>query len=287
MLQQFRLGRMALLAVLTIGIVGTGCVSTTTTNKPGAESAKNSSDTAAENRDRSDPVPTSGEETDLRRRARLRVELAATYYQSGKINVALEELRQSLEIDPSYPAAYGMLGLVYMDLNDQPRAEESFQRGLKLAPEDSELNNNYGWYLCQTGRAKESFNYFSTALKNPLYLTPSRPLHNAGICSMRIGDLTGAENYFQRAFQVDPSNPVAMFNLAELNLKRGVLDRAKFYADRLIKTHTPSAETLWLALRVARKSGDRDSASSYGSQLRRQFPNSREAEALAQGRYDQ
>lgn len=236
------------------------------------------------------PVPTavlpdSAEENDERRRARIRLELAAGYYQQGNYNVALDELRQALAADPNYPAAYGMLGLIYMDLNDRPRADESFQRALRLAPGDSDLNNNYGWYLCQTGRPKDAIEHFLRALRNPLYATPSRPLHNAGICSLRMGDVAAAEDYFQRAFQVDPGNPVAMFNLAEIYLKRGDLQRARFYVQRLTSSFEPSAEVLWLALRVERKLGNADAQESLATQLRRRFPGSREASALAAGQF--
>ncbi len=236
------------------------------------------------------PVPTavmpdSSEENEERRRARIRLELAANYYSQGNYNYALDELRQALAVDPSYPSAYGMLGLVYMDLNDRPRAEESFQRALRLAPNDSDINNNFGWYLCQTGRHRESIDYFLRALRNPLYATPSRPLHNAGVCSLRAGDARAAEDYFQRAFQVDPGNPVAMFNLAELNLKRGDTERARFYAQRLTSSFDPSAEILWLSLRIERKIGNADAEASLGAQLRRRFPGSREASLLSSGQY--
>ena len=96
------------------------------------------------------------DETDVQRRARIRVELAASYYQQRNFNVALEELKQALTADPGYAPAYGLLGLIYMDLGDRVRAEDSFQRGLKASPADSDLNNNYGWYLCQTGREAQS-----------------------------------------------------------------------------------------------------------------------------------
>lgn len=222
-------------------------------------------------------------ETDTQRRARIRVDLAASYYQQRNFNVALEELRQALAADPGYAPAYGLLGLIYMDLGDRTRADDSFQRGLRIAPSDSELNNNYGWYLCQTGREAQSIQYFMNAVKNPLYPTPARPWHNAGICSLRTGDEKTAETYFQRAFQLDPSNPVAMFNLGEIYLKRGDIERAKFYAQRLVRSFEPSSETLWLAYRVERRSGDRDAAASYASQLRRRFPASRESALLAAG----
>lgn len=230
-------------------------------------------------------MPPTAEESDQRRRARIRLELAASYYQQGNYNVALEELRQSLAIDPGYAPAYGMLGVIYMDLDDRARAEESFQRALRIAPDDSELNNNYGWFLCQTGRERASIEHFQRALRNPLYATPARPMHNAGICSMRVGDEAAAEAWFQRSFQVDPSNPVAMYNLGEIYLKRRDADRARFYTQRLTTSFEPTAQVLWLALRVERLAGNRDAEASLATQLRRRFPASPEAELLAAGRY--
>ncbi|HWS76736.1 MAG TPA: type IV pilus biogenesis/stability protein PilW [Quisquiliibacterium sp.] len=230
-------------------------------------------------------LPSGGEESDARRRARIRLELAASYYEQGNYNVALEEVRQSVAIDPEYAPAHGMLGLVYMDLGKRAEAEESFQRALRITPDDSELNNNYGWFLCQTGREKQSIEYFQRALRNPLYNTPARPMHNAGICSMRMGDEAAAEGWFQRSFQVDPRNPVAMYNLAELYLKRRDLERARFHSQRLVASYEPTAQVLWLALRVERASGNRDAEASLGAQLRRRFPASPEAALLAAGRY--
>jgi len=224
-------------------------------------------------------------ETEQRRRAWIRLELASGYYQQGNYNQALDELRQALAIDGAFAQAYGMLGLVYMDIGDRPRADESFQRALRIAPDDSELLNNYGWYLCQTDRARESIAQFQAALKNPLYATPARPLHNAGICSIRAGDLNAAEGYFNRSFQIDPRNPVAMYQLGELYLKRGDLDRARFHSQRLLQSYPATAETLWLAIRIDRKGGDRDSLASLSAQLRRQFPASREANLLQRGAF--
>lgn len=230
-------------------------------------------------------LPESSQESDLRRRARIRLELAAGYYQQGNYNVAIDELRQSLAIDPEFAPAHGMLGLIYMDLGDRVRAEESFRKALSLAPDDSELHNNFGWFLCQTGRERASLEHFQLALRNPLYPTPARPMHNAGICSLRLGDEAGAEAWFQRSFQVDPRNPVAMYHLADLYLKRRDAERARFYSKRLLSSFEPSAEVLWLALRIERLAGDRDSEASLGSQLRRRFPASPQAALLAAGKY--
>jgi len=236
-----------------------------------------------------DVQPTSGtastEESDQRRRARIRLELGASYYQQGNYAVALEELRQALAIEPDYAAVHGMLGLVYMDLNERARAEESFQRALRLAPNDSDLLNNYGWFLCQTGRERQSIDHFQRATRNPLYPTPARPLHNAGICLLRVGDTAAAEGYFRQAFQLDPRNAVAMYNLSEIYLQRRDIERARFYSQRLVTSFEPSAQVLWLALRVERAAGNRDGEAAYALQLRRRFPTSPEATLLNSGKF--
>src|SRR5690606_593333 len=80
-------------------------------------------------------------DTEERRRARIRLELAAGYYQQRNYSVALDELRQALTIDPDYADAYGMLGLVYMELKESDLADQSFRKALALTPNDPELNN--------------------------------------------------------------------------------------------------------------------------------------------------
>jgi len=226
-----------------------------------------------------------GTQEDTQRRALIRLELASALYQQGSHARALDEVRSALSIDPELAKAHGMLGLIYMDLRDAAQAESAFRRALALSPNDSELRNNYGWFLCQTGRPRESIAEFMTALKDPLYATPARPLHNAGVCALRLGDEATAQEYLQKAFQLDPANPVSMYHLAEIHLRRQQIDQAEFHAQRLLASYPPSAETLWLGIRVARKSGQREAMNSLSAQLRRQFPDSREAGLLQRGAF--
>jgi type IV pilus assembly protein PilF len=225
-------------------------------------------------------IPQSAEESDERRRARTRLELASGYYQQGNYNVALEELRLALQTDPNYASAYGILGLLYMDLGDRPKADESFRKSLQLSPRDADLNNNYGWYLCQTGRPKDAISYFNLALEDRLYTTPAKPLHNAGICSLRSDDFVAAEAYFRRAFQVEPGNPVTNYQLSLLYLNKGQLDQATFYSKRLLDNFDPNSQTLFLAVCIARKTGDKNTEASYAQQLRRRFSASPEVTRL-------
>ena len=112
-----------------------------------------------------------GEE--VSRRAKIRLELAANHYQQQNYPLALQEADQAVKLDPSFSAGHGMLGLIYMAIGDRAKADDSFNRAIKLDPKDPELNNNFGWYLCQTGRQRESLAYFNKALEDRLYATPA------------------------------------------------------------------------------------------------------------------
>jgi type IV pilus assembly protein PilF len=227
-----------------------------------------------------------GNATDPRNRARIRTELASLYYSRGNMNFALEELRMAVAADPNFATAHGMFGLVYMELRENTLAKASFERALSLSPDDPDLNHNYGWYLCQTGREGESAEYFMRALRNPLYASPVRSWSAAGTCALRRGNLSEADTYLQRALGIDPNQPAALLQLAQVRYRQGNALEARKLLARQSKLVDATPESLWLALRVERRLGQRDSELSYANQLRRRFPQSREAQALQRGAYE-
>ena len=231
-------------------------------------------------------APQSGGDSGSQTRARLHTELAAGYFEIGNYGVALQEAAEALKSEPNYVPAFNVLGLVYMELRDDKAAEANFQRALRVNPLDSDSNNNYGWFMCQRKREQESIKFFLTALRNPLYTTPDKSWVNAGVCARQAGDLVAAEDYFQKALKVRPTQPQALLQMADMAYKRGNNAEAKVYLETLRRDATPTAEFLWLALRVERKLGDREAEASLGFQLRKNFPVSREARALAAGQYE-
>jgi type IV pilus assembly protein PilF len=52
------------------------------------------------------------------------------------------------------------------------------------------------------------------------------------------------------------------------------------------KLVTPSAESLWLALRIERRLGEQVAEQAFANQLRRRYPASPEYQALQRGKYD-
>jgi type IV pilus assembly protein PilF len=232
--------------------------------------------------------PTSGAKAigDARNRAQIHTQLAAKYFERNQDAVALAELKDAIIADPKYAPAYSMLALVYMDLQQNDQAAKNFEQALRLAPNDSDINNNYGWFLCQTGSPRESIAYFQTALKNPLYETPYVADLNIGLCSEKFNDLDQADEYYQRALRFEPNFPKALLNLARLWYGRGRYADARGLIARYNKIVEPNAESLWLALRVERKLGDRSTEGSLAVQLRRNFSTSREYQEFLKGNFE-
>ncbi len=223
---------------------------------------------------------------EARYRADVHAELAANYYSRQQYDITLEELNIALTADPKHVSAYNMLGLTYMELQEDRKAEQAFATALRLAPANPDVNNNYGWYLCNRQREKESIAYFLTAVKDPLYAQPYKPLTNAGICSRRAGNEPQAEEYFRRALRLAPADPQINLQLADLNFSRNNLPQAKLHLARVMEAKISNAEVLWLALRLDRKMGDRNSEASNALKLKQRFPESHEAKLLQSGKYD-
>ena len=227
-----------------------------------------------------------GEAGDPRNRAKLHTELGSLYYARGNMGVALEELRSAVAADPDYAPAHGMFGVVYQELRENRLAEQSFERALRLAPNDPDINHNYGWFLCQTKREQTSIGYFLQAIRNPLYPMPYRSFSAAGQCSMRTNNLKEAEEFFGRALKLEPDDPASLLNMGRIRYRQGDVNDARKLVSRYNKLVTPTAESLWLALRIERKGGERVAETGYATQLRRRFPGSPEYQALQRGDFE-
>jgi len=230
---------------------------------------------------------TESDEPEARKRARIRMELAVGYFEQGQTKVALDEVKQVIAADPSFPDAYNLRGLIYMRLNDLRQAEESFHRAAALNPRDANVQHNYGWMLCQQGRYDESLRAFEVAMANPLYAGRAKTLMAQGLCQARAGRMAEAERSLARSYELDAGNPVTGYNLASLLFRKADFTRAQFYIRRLNNSELANAETLWLGVKVERRLNDRVAMRQLGEQLKKRFPQSRETAAYDRGAFDE
>jgi len=213
--------------------------------------------------------------------ARIHTELAGLYLERAQMGVALAEVEQAFAAKSNYAPAFNMRALIHMALHEDVEAESDFKHSLSIDEKNSETHSNYGWFLCQNNREKDSIPHFMSALKNPLYQTPEQAYLNAAVCSQKMNNLVLAEDFFQRALVVRPNLPQALLGMAQLNfIKQDFGLAKKFFNQYAAKTDTLTAENLWLAVRIERQLNDRNSAASYAMKLRNLYPDSKEARAI-------
>lgn len=228
-------------------------------------------------------IVTDSDEPEMRKRARIRLELAVGYFEQGQTTIALDELKQSIASDPTYSEAYSLRGLIYMRLNDFQVAEESFKKALFISPQNSGVMHNLGWLLCQQARYSEAQQYFSQALLNPQYGERAKTLRAQGLCQASAGLKKDAELSLLKSYEFDAGNPVTAYNLAVLLFQRNDFARAQFYIRRLNNSELANAESLWLGVKVERSLGHSDAMQQLAVQLIKRFPQSPEAIAYQRG----
>lgn len=268
---------LSLRPVLLLGSIGLALL---------AGCAQNPSGIPAVNTSSVEPV-TASDEPAARRRARIRLELAASYFGQGQDTVALDEIKQSLLADPTYADAHALRGLVYSRMNELGLAEASFQRALQLNPRDPNVAHNYGVFLCDQRRYPAATEMFTRAMASPTYGGRAQTLLAQGVCQLRAGQPQDAEVSLARSYELDPGNPIAAYNLASLLYRRGELQRSQFIIRRVNNSELANAETLWLGIKVERKLSNLDAARQLAQQLSRRYPESTQWAAYQRGAFDE
>ncbi len=241
---------------------------------------------AAQPMDGSGGVPVSEALTQNSERARIFTNLAEAYVERAQYKVALGELAKAITVDNRYGPAYNVYGMIYMDLAEDKLADENFRHAIELNRNDSNARNNYGWFLCTRGRYDEGLAQFSAAIRNPLYAQPELAMTNAGLCAEKKGDIALAEASLGKALKLQSDNPHSILKLAGFYFRQGRLKEAQHLLGRYGELAPPSAESLWLGVRLERKLGDREQEAAYARQLRKSFPDSNETQQLLTGHFE-
>jgi type IV pilus assembly protein PilF len=229
----------------------------------------------------------SAAEADPRRRASIRLELAASYFQAGRIDVALEEVNQALAADPSSADGYGLLALIYMRNQDWDQADASLRKAMSLRPQDGDLQHNYGWLLCQRKQYAQAQEWLDKALAQPGYLERPKTWMAKGLCLQSAGQLKASEEALFKAYEMDAGNPVVASNLANVLYVQGDVTRARFYIRRLNNSEQANAESLWLGIKVERAQGDQLAMEQLAGPLGRRFAEAREWLAYQRGAFNE
>jgi type IV pilus assembly protein PilF len=206
--------------------------------------------------------------------------LAVAYMGQGNLALAREKIEKALEQDPRNASVQAVAGLVFERLGDDRKAQSHYSTALRLKPDDPEVLNSYGVYLCRKGEIREGEKLFVKAARNPVYRTPELAYNNAGLCLRSGGQLDDAAKHFQQALTLKPQFGDAMLQLADVNFERGRMNDAQLLVQRYLGGQPANPQVLWLGVRVERALGNRAAADAYAKRLKTEFPKTEQTRAL-------
>jgi type IV pilus assembly protein PilF len=215
-----------------------------------------------------------------RKAAESNTALGLEYMNRGQYEVALGKLKKATRDDPGYAPAQTVMAVLYERIGEFEQAGKHYRKAWEISPDDGDVNNNYGVYLCQNGNRPQAMERFRTALDDPFYSSPAVALTNAGACAMQAGDMPAADEYLRRALKIEPDFADALMTMARLNYLEKNFLKSRAFMQRYEAVAQHNAESLLLAYRIEKASSDSRAANRYKLLLESNFPESRQAEEV-------
>ena len=151
-----------------------------------------------------------------RQQADARIELGIAYLQRGYYPKAYESLSTALEVDPNYYRAQLAMAR-YLDIvGEMTKAKRLYQYTLRTHPDNGNVLNNYGTFLCRQGKYQQALALLLQATRLQDYYAIAESYENAGLCALKAGSSDQAWNYFERALQHQPNRTSTLIYLADL-----------------------------------------------------------------------
>jgi type IV pilus assembly protein PilF len=213
----------------------------------------------------------------LKDASEINVQLAVGYIQRKQYNAARDKLEKAIEQNPKNLVAYKTLAYLYAVLGLEKEAIAKYDEALDLKPNDPDLLNSYGAYLCSIDQVDEALVKLKEAYSNPFYDSIYLAQSNAGSCLLKQGKYKEAEALLRKSLRTDPNLPGSLISMADIGIKTDRFLMARAYIERYHAVKPASPESLWIQIQAERALGSKDYYMKYVRQLINDFPDSDEA----------
>lgn len=205
-------------------------------------------------------------------KSRVLIQQGQVALSQGDLAGAAKAADQAVRMAPDNASAHTLAALVAERKGDSAAAGKHYRRAIDLEPRQGSFANNYGTWLCASGRAQESLEWFDRALADPGYRTPAIAMANSGACAADAGQDAHSERYLTGALELDPENPVALGAMAERTFRAGDAFRARAFSQRRLAAAPADRRSLVLASQIEEKLGDKEAADRYVQRVGAEFP---------------
>ena len=213
----------------------------------------------------------------FKKAAEINIQLGASYLSQGKLQLAKDKLSKALEQDPDNALGHSTMALLLEKVGQFEKIDDHYEEAISLAPDNSDINNNYGTFLCNQSRYDEATVQFSKALKDPYYKTPIVALINAGKCELKNKHYKSAEKYLRKALRINARSASALYFMGELGVTNKKYLMARAYMQRYHAIANNSPKSLWIQIQAEKALGDKETVSKLVEIMNKKFPDSDEA----------
>ncbi len=213
----------------------------------------------------------------LHEASNLNTELAIGYIQRKQYIAAKDKLEKAIEQNSENYNAYKTFAYLYSVLGLNEEAEVQYKEALELVPEDPDLLNSYGAFLCKTNKLKEAQENFAIAYNNPFYEHRYLAQSNAGSCYVQQGEYKKAEPLLRQSLRIQQKLPGSLISMAEVGVETERYLMARAYIQRYHQIKPASAQSLWIETRAEKALGSKEHYLKSARQLIKDFPDSDQA----------
>jgi tetratricopeptide (TPR) repeat protein len=152
---------------------------------------------------------------------------ALQYYEEGKLDDAVVVCREILSIQPNYPDAVHLLGVLYYQFKDYTRAVSYIEKALQLDPNDFYASFLLGTLSQEQGNIEKAANWFQKTIElNPSFADAH---YNLAIILEKTDQLEKALISYKESLALNPNLADVHNNLGNLLLKLKRFDEAVPY----------------------------------------------------------
>nr|XP_023823151.1 transmembrane and TPR repeat-containing protein 1-like isoform X1 [Salvelinus alpinus] len=162
----------------------------------------------------------------------------------GKMEEAEALLRDSIRFGPHFADAYSSLASLYAEQKRFAEANDVYLQGIESCPDSSDLHNNYGVFLVDTGEGALAAAHYQHAVR----LKPAHyvAMVNLGRLLRSSSENKEAESWYKKALQVTRKVDI-LTPLGALYYNTGRYEEA-LQVYREAATLQPDSTDIWLAL---------------------------------------
>ena len=159
--------------------------------------------------------------------------LAVSLGRAGRIEEAITQYGQALQINPDFGEAQYNLALALAQVGRVEEAIGYFEQAMRPGPGSAEANYNLGLALVRAGRAPEAIRYFQETVR----LTPedAEAQNNLAVALIQQGRIQEAIGHWEQALRITPDDAEVHYNLGNALLALGKAPEAAEHYEQALR----------------------------------------------------